>query len=316
MPLYQIASQKISIVRPSDFALERDLQRLFEENLETVFNCRLIATEFATGARHAGRIDTLALSEDNNPVIIEYKKVQSSELVNQGLYYLSWIQDHHGDFEVAVAKKLGKDVEVDWSDIRVICIAPGYKKFDLHAVQMMGANIELWEYRRYENGALLLEEIFKRGGDPPIEASNAEDRAMKDPKMVAAGKKAAESRKTGVYSFEEHLLRAKEPIQHLINDFRDFVLGLSSSVEESPKKLYVAYKTTQNFACLEVHQQKFYLYLKAGKEDFENMPQNARDTRMIGHNGTGDLELTIMSEVELEAAKPMVQKALVKVGGA
>lgn len=53
-----------------------------------MFNCRFIASEFSTGSEHAGRIDTPALSEDKNPVVIEYKKVESSELLNQSLYYL------------------------------------------------------------------------------------------------------------------------------------------------------------------------------------------------------------------------------------
>jgi len=41
-------------------------------------------------------------TEENNPVIIEYKRIESSELVNQSLYYLSWIKDHKGDFQIAV----------------------------------------------------------------------------------------------------------------------------------------------------------------------------------------------------------------------
>jgi hypothetical protein len=57
---------------------------------------------------------------------------------------------------------LEKDVEVDWSDIRVICLAPEYKKYDLHAVQVMGANIELWQYKTYDNGILNIEEVYKR----------------------------------------------------------------------------------------------------------------------------------------------------------
>lgn len=71
-----------------NFALEKDLQSLIEKNLETVFNSRLVATEFSTCARHGGRIDSLALSEEDNPVIIEYKKAESSGLVNQSLFYL------------------------------------------------------------------------------------------------------------------------------------------------------------------------------------------------------------------------------------
>lgn len=106
---------------------------MIERNLDAVFKCQLVASEFPTGAQHAGRIDTLAMSEDHNPVIIEYKNVESSDLINQSLFYLSWIHDHRGDFEIAAQKALGPKIDVDWSDVRVICIAPNYRKYDLHA---------------------------------------------------------------------------------------------------------------------------------------------------------------------------------------
>src|SRR5207244_12377748 len=138
MPIFQISNKRLLPVEQTNFLTEKELQSLIEANLGPVFNCRLIASEFSTGTQHAGRIDTLALSEDNNPVIIEYKKVESSELINQSLFYLSWIQDHKGDFEIAVQRALGAKVEVDWSNIRVICIARNYKKYDLHDVQVMG----------------------------------------------------------------------------------------------------------------------------------------------------------------------------------
>src|SRR5438046_2907550 len=131
MPLFQLTKGKLVAVAQGNFIAEKNLQALVEENLQVVFNCRLVAHEYPIGAQHAGRIDTLALSEDNNPVIIEYKKAESSDLINQSLFYLAWLSDHHGDFELAVQKTLGLKTEVDWSAIRVICIAPNYKKYDL-----------------------------------------------------------------------------------------------------------------------------------------------------------------------------------------
>src|SRR5689334_7667538 len=105
MPLFQISNSKpLAPIEQANFQLERDLQKLVEKSLNSVFRCRFVASEFPTGVQHGGRIDTLALSEDNNPVIIEYKKVASSELVTQSLYYLAWIHDHKGDFERAVQK--------------------------------------------------------------------------------------------------------------------------------------------------------------------------------------------------------------------
>src|SRR3954452_3838936 len=128
MPLFQKTSENLLAVEQTNFASEKALQTLIERNLKAVFNCRFVASEFSTGPKHAGRIDTLALSEDNNPVIIEYKKVESSELINQSLYYLAWLYDHRGDFAIAVQKALGSKAVVDWSDARVICLAPNYKK--------------------------------------------------------------------------------------------------------------------------------------------------------------------------------------------
>jgi hypothetical protein len=189
MPLFAIGNKNsVESVEQTNFDAERDLQRLVEANLEQLFSCQFIATEFPTGIQHGGRIDTLALSEDNNPVIIEYKKVASSELVTQSLYYLAWIHDHRGDFEMAARKTLGPKVAVDWDEVRVICMAPSYKKFDIHAVQVMGTSLELWTYRLFSNQTLYIEEVQQKellGGESSGPVSG------KNPVMVAAGKKAA-----------------------------------------------------------------------------------------------------------------------------
>lgn len=211
MPLFKIDGQALGPIKQRNFQQEKELQALIEANLGPVFNCRLVATEFSTGTVHAGRIDTLALSEESNPVIIEYKKVESSELINQSLFYLYWIRDHRGDFEIAARQALGSDVKVDWTGVRVICIAPNFKKYDIHAVQVMGANIELWKYRLFENGMIYLEEVFQQ----TVSASPTLGGDGKNPVMVAAGKKAAQTRASAMYTFEEHLRGKPEHIQRL-----------------------------------------------------------------------------------------------------
>ncbi len=301
----------MTLAKPINFKLEKEIQSLIENNLQIVFNCRFIATEFSTGNEHAGRIDTLALSEDNNPVIIEYKKVESSELVNQSLYYLSWIKDHKGDFQIAVNKSLGKETEVDWSDVRVICIAPGYKKYDLHAVQMMGANIELWQYRLYDSNSIYLEEVFRRS--TALSATSAVEQG-KNPVMVEAGKKAALTRLSGSYTFEEHLESSDDTIRSLMMDLRDFVLSIDESVEESPKKFYIAYKVSQNFICVEVKKNKITLFLKINPKEVR-IPSNGRDVSEIGHYGTGDFELTILNKNDFEESKEYIRKAFDNIGG-
>jgi len=312
MAIFEIEKGNAKRVRLSEFKLEKDLQRLIEENMEIIFNCRLIATEFSTGNIHSGRIDSLAISEDFNPVIIEYKKVASSDLINQSLYYLHWIRDHKGDFQVAANKALAKNIEVDWSDIRVICIAPEYKKYDLHAVQVMGANIELWQYKLYENGILNIEEVYKRTN---TNSREFEDYNEKNPVMVEAGKKAAITRKNAVYTIEEHFNNLDKSIVDLFHTVRDYITSLDSSIEELPKKNYIAYKTSQNFVCLQTYKKKLTLYLKLNPDELKPMPTQCRDVRNIGHYGTGEFELTIKDLIDFEATKHLINDAYKNIGG-
>jgi predicted transport protein len=311
MPIFEISNKRLTPVEQTNFTLEKELQSLIESNLGPVFNCRFVASEYSTGAQHAGRIDTLALSEDNNPVIIEYKRVESSELITQSLFYLSWIHDHRGDFNIAVQKSLGNNIEVDWSAVRVICLAPNYRKYDLYAVQVMGANIELWRYRLFKNSTLYLEEVLQKAvsSSPEIPVSG------KNPVMVAAGKKAAISKATGVYTFEQHIEGKPEKIRDMVFELKEFIMDLDSAMEEVPKKFYVAYKISQNIACMEVKKQKVVLWLKLNPKELKSLPAIARDVSEIGHYGTGDLQVTVSSEDDIGIAKEYISMAYRKVGG-
>ncbi len=312
MAIFEVNKGIVKRVKPTDFKVEKDLQRLVENNLITIFNCKLIASEFSTGNIHSGRIDTLAISEDSNPVIIEYKKVASSELINQSLYYLHWMKDHKGDFQIAANKAIGKEVEVDWSEIRVICLAPEYKKYDLHAVQVMGANIELWQYKIYENDILSIEEVYRRTSSATQQLTES---TQKNPIMVEAGRKAAITRKTATYTIEQHIESLSTVMLELFNEIRDFIVELDASIEETPKKHYIAYKTSQNFVCLQTYKNKITLYLKLNPAEIKPMPKQGRDMTNIGHFGTGDFELNIKNRQDFEETKYLVNEALKNIGG-
>lgn len=50
MPLYKLEQDKnVSQVKPASFAIERELQRLFEANLTQLLGVYLIGSEFTTG---------------------------------------------------------------------------------------------------------------------------------------------------------------------------------------------------------------------------------------------------------------------------
>jgi predicted transport protein len=287
----------LKTVARTDFKTEKELQNLIEHNLEEVFGCTFIDTEFSTGSQHGGRIDTLAISEDGNPVIIEYKKEERSNLVNQGLFYLDWIKDHKGDFEVAAKKKI-PDVDIDWSHIRVICIAPSFDRYSLHAVKHMGGGLELWQYHRYSNGILELEEIFRSVDSAKTKNSEKSTQRL--------GSKEA-------HTLENLMVKGNPTTQKLFDRASEYLLNLNESVVAVPQKHYVAFKFAKNIACIEIQKNQLRIWLPNTHRT--EMPSFARDVTNIGHYGTGNLELIIHDEDDLELAFPIFKETYMLRGG-
>ncbi len=304
MPLFNKLGDKLSLIKSKEFLLEKELQQLIEDNLEEIFSCRFIATEFSTGVNHSGRIDTIALSEDNNPVIIEYKKVESSKLLNQSLFYLHWLKDHSGDFQIAVNNALGNDVEVDWSSIRVICIAPAYKKYDLHAAEMMNAPIELWKYKNYENGMLSLEEVFSA-------------REARQPKVKQNEVKKDENNETALdYNLLNHVEKlGTGELKVLFENVKEYVLSKDDMVDEVPTKHYLAYKLSKSFICLKFQKKKIVVTLRFNKENMLEFSEYGRDMTDIGHHGGLPFEVQISKKEDLEKLKEMIDVAFNNIGG-
>ena len=148
--------------------VERTLHELIERNLEQMLGIRLLASEYSTGKKHRGRIDTLGIDENSCPVIIEYKRTTNENVISQGLFYLDWLMDHRSAFQLLVLEKLGKveSDKIDWSAPRLLCIAGGFNRYDEHAVEQMNRNIELIRYRQFGKTLLMLEMVNATSAEP------------------------------------------------------------------------------------------------------------------------------------------------------
>ena len=179
----------------------------------------------------------------------------------------------------------------------------------------MGANIELWQYKIYENGIFNVEEVYKRTSSSITSNQETNGFNGKNPIMVEAGKKAALTRKIASYTVEEHFEGLSEDMQGLFNSVRDFVIDLDGSIEEAPKKKYIAYKTSQNFACLQASKNRIIVYLKLDPSQINPIPKQGRDVREIGHFGTGDFELVIKDLKDFEETKHFIIESYRNIGG-
>ena len=107
--LFRTDGELVTQLEGHSVALEKSLQTLIEKHLDVFLGIRFLATEYSTGKTHGGRIDTLGIAENGFPCIIEYKRVSNENVINQGLFYLDWLLDHKGEFELFVLKTLGQE---------------------------------------------------------------------------------------------------------------------------------------------------------------------------------------------------------------
>ena len=302
MPLYQMKQQKTQQIKPSSFKSEKELQKMFEANLEELLGARYVASEFTTGDRQRGRIDTLGIDQDGTPVIIEYKKTAKENVINQGLFYLDWLVDHKGDFTLAAQEQLGKNIEIDWSSPRLILVAESFSEYDKYAVNRIGANIQLWTYRKYGNDFLFLDSIFATTSQKPIKKDKTETSTTDDDQPVEAD---------AIYTLEYHLSQKPAETKSLFEALQEkiFLLNDDSDIIEKPNKMYIGYKHGKNFCEIQVQANRLKIWLDIPHAELDDPNKLSRDVSKIGHHGTGATETNLSDLSELDTVMYLVEQS-------
>jgi len=289
--LFKVVEKCVTELSGSGMALEKSLQNMIERNLYDILGTHFLYSEYSTGVKFRGRIDTLGLDENGNPVIIEYKRSSNENVINQGLFYLDWLLDHKAEYELLVQDKFGAGErnKIDWSMPRLICIAGDFTKYDEHAVQVMNRNIELIRYKYFDGDLLLLELVNS---------------------VMAESKPKTDSVKKYT-TVTETANKLNGELLDLFEEFRAYAKALGDDVQEKFLKYYIAYKRLKNFACLEAHPSKGCLtvYLKIDPDSINLEEGFSRDVREIGHFGTGELEVIIKNNADFEKVKPLIDKS-------
>ncbi|MEH6650608.1 MAG: DUF5655 domain-containing protein [Motiliproteus sp.] len=308
--LFSLGTGQVSELAGSSALLEKDLQNLIESQLETFLGVRFLASEYSTGKTHKGRIDSLGLDENNCPVIIEYKRHSNENVINQGLFYLDWLLDHQAEFQLLVMKQLDRDVteSIEWGGTRLICIAADFNKYDEHAVQQINRNIDLMCYRYFGKELLLLELVNAQSAL----SSNTNSVSVKPSTQKLSTSNNGTSRSADK-SQQERLASASPELINLYNQVSDYASGLGDEVQRKEVKLYTAFKRIKNFLSIVVLPQnsdpRLQLYLKLNPADITLEPIFSRDVTDIGHWGTGNLELNLRDESELEKTLALILKS-------
>jgi predicted transport protein len=289
MAIFKINDQKVQKLKIKKFKNEKQLQKLFEDNLEEIFGIRFLVSEFTT--THGGRIDTLGVDEDGSPVIIEYKESEKNNVINQGLFYLDWLVDHKGDFEILVQKKLGKNVKVNWDAPRLILIAQSYNEYDKYAVNRISENIELKKYILYDNDVLFIENIVLPNRKTTVKKTKKTNVTYKE------------------YSVEDHLSGKSDKVKELFNELQERILKLDEKIKEKILKYYVAYELDKNFTEVVIQANGLWVHVDITKEEVSDPENKLIDVSEKGHWATGKLKVRVDNIEDIYYCMSIIQQS-------
>lgn len=300
MALFKI-EKELQYIKEKPFNLEKEIQDLTEQNLNSILGLNFVKSEFAL---NNFRIDTLAFDKEANAfVIIEYKRDKNFSVIDQGYAYLSLMLNNKADFILEFNENLDKTLkrnDVDWSQSRVIFISPSFTNYQREAINFKDLPIELWEIKRFENNTVSFDQIQKAGAQESIKTISKTDNTIDN---VA--------KEIKVYTEQEHLDNVSEEIKELYDKLKNGILNLDN-LEVKPKKKYIAFVSGRNV--IDIHPQKkaIKMWINMNKGELDDTKGLTRDVSTTGHWGNGEYELQIDSDENLEYIMSLVKQSIKK----
>jgi len=300
MKIFVNKSGKLVSHKEKPFKLEREIQKLFESNLQDIMGLDVVKSEFTIKNK---RIDTLAFDSKTRAfTIIEYKRDKNISVVDQGFTYLSLMLENKADFIIEYnennAKPLKRE-DVDWSQTRVAFVSQSFTDNQVLATNFKDIAIELWEVKQYDDNLITIHNIKKTQSAESIKPISQQNQAFK---------KVAEEIK--VYSEEDNLATASEEIVELYERFKSAILNLADGIEVKPQKFYIAFKKDKNIVDLQIQKNSIKIFINKKKGTLDDPKKLTRDVSEIGHWGNGDYQVQVSNDENLEYIMSLIKQAL------
>jgi len=247
MSIFKVEKGKLVPISEKKIKLEKDIQKLTEENLETVFGYKFIASELRVDNF---RFDTLAWNpETKSFIIIEYKKDRNFSIVDQGFSYLSLLVNKKADFLLEYFERTKEHLrrdDVDWSQSRIIFISPSFTQHQVNSVNFQNMAFDLYEIKLFKNNTISYSRL------KPAESSESIDLIMKDPKFESVTKE-IKNYSIGAL-FKENWNDSKE----IFDVLSERILALDPNIKSFPTKYYAGFKI-DNSNIVDLYPRKSFI---------------------------------------------------------
>lgn len=300
MILYNNSNASLKQVNEKSFKLEREIQIIFEKNLQEIMGLELVKSEFTIKNK---RIDTLAFDKQTQAfIIIEYKRDKNYSVVDQGLTYLNLMLQNRAEFILTYNETL-KDTlhskNIDWSQSRVAFVSPSFTENQISASDFKDFGIELWEVKQFENNFISINSIKKSSAAQSIKPLLENSEKLKEVKEHIK-----------VYTEEDHFKNGSDFTIELYEKFKTSILNLADNIEIIPQKFYIAFKKGSNISDIEIQKKGLKIFINAKKGSLNDPKGLVKDVSKIGHRGNGDYQIQIENDNDLEYIMSLIKQVI------
>ncbi|MEG1359963.1 MAG: DUF5655 domain-containing protein [Clostridia bacterium] len=202
--------------------------------------------------------------------------------------------------------------DFDWTQVRVLFVAPRYTQYQLGSIRFNDLPMELWKIKRFERDIILFEQVqpprtsASISGYIPREVAGS-DSAGNDQQPNL--KEAESVREVIVYQEEDRLSDGSDKICELYQDLKEYILSLDDSITIKATKLYVGFLlNNHNLVDIKLQQKSLVIWLNALFGSIDDPQRILRDVTHIGHHGNGDCEIKITDDSSIGYVKDLIRK--------
>lgn len=302
MTLFKKANTDLKKLEAIAFKTEKEMQTITENNLEEIFDLNFVGSEIQLRDL---RIDTLAFDAEVNAfIIIEFKNTRNYSVIDQGYAYLSLLLNNKAEFILEYNENKDKTLnrgDIDWSQSKIIFMAPEFTKHQKQAMGFQNIPFELWEIKRYDNNLINYNKLSVFGSRASIETISRDNENVDKV-----------SREIKVYDEEYHLEGKPAKIEELYEVLKNRILNFGEDITIKPRKHYIGFKKDSNFVDIHLQKSQIKLWLNLEYGSLEDPREIARDMSDIGHWGNGDYEIKIGPDDDLDYLMTLIKQSYKK----
>lgn len=300
--IYQ-AHAPIKVLNEIGFSTEKEMQKFCEANLDTLLGLTFVATEFKVAQF---RFDSVAYHPANRAFfIIEYKNSSNFSVIDQGYSYIATLLNHKAVFVLKYNQvfHVSKGLEdFDWTQVRVLFVAPRYTAYQMNSINFNDLPMELWRIKRYEQDIVQFEQIRPTstsasisGYVPPSIPGAVTGPGDTPPEVI-------------VYTEDDRLADGSDATREYYMELRDYILSLDDSIELKATKLYVGFLfNNHNLVDIKLQKSSILVWLNARYGVLDDPRGIITDVSHTGHHGNGDCQIKVTHNGHMGYIKDLIQ---------